>query len=570
LKVSTVVLAAGLVVALASPANAAANSLPIAPKVFTAYPSYCGTADKPTMFASNLRSGFATLPYDPDGDLVISRLEIHRADGSLIHSAEIGPTGSESKVAFPPVPDGVLTHGQTYYYRGNTRDSEGAGPYSTPCYFTMDTVRPGKVTIESTDFPDTEGEPGPTPARTTGTITIRKAPGDTDVTEFRYGFTNVDMSKRIIPGPDGSAVLPVTLPGNGFARLYVMAADAAGNLGPLLSSWDLTPGDNPAPQAHVKGDLTGDGRADVTTVLDYGFDHTMVWNVTARQDGFHTGTEILDAGVGSYPADRTGFVRGDFNGDGRADFVLMQENSNGGARLVTHLSDGNALRGGSVAWDSGSELLRVRDIRMLAGDFNGDGKSDVAVQNATTIRVFLGGAMGSPTSWLTSTQNRALVTGDFDGDGRADLAQLKDLGSGRADLVVHHSTGTAFEAGVVKWEGDYGVAKGKLVAADVNQDGRDDIVSMYDNGGSDTSLLVFNGGSNAPQEWWRRTGEFEASRSALSTGDFDLDGKADLAVVANNGPSTQLWTLRSTGTSFAGRVLGWDQVTGGVPLTSVS
>jgi hypothetical protein len=60
----------------------------------------------------------------------------------------------------------------------------------------------------------------------------------------------------------------------------------------------------------------------------------------------------------------------------------------------------------------------------------------------------------------------------------------------------HHSTKTSSEAGVQRWDsgqGGYCVNRGKLVSGDIDQDGRDDIVSMYDHGGSDTAEPQFHG-----------------------------------------------------------------------------
>jgi hypothetical protein len=572
------VIAFASVMALAMPAGAMAaeNSRPFSPKVFTSYPSACGTAEQPTFRTRSISSSYTAIPLDDDGDDVVTRVEIARADGTIVYTMDSWPTASETAWIYSPIPEGVLVNGQTYFYRGKSQDDVGYGPYSSPCYFTYDTVAPGAPTIESADFPG-DSESRPTLARTTGTVTLRKAPGDTDVAAFRYGLAPERVTRTIIPGPDGSAVLPLTIPDDRGSGLYVRAVDRAGNVSADVA-WDLNAQDNPAPQSHVPGDLTGDGRADVTAVLEHGFDLAKVWNITARDGGFHTGTAIFDPGLTSgFDVSRIRHVRGDFDGDGRTDVALLRQDSRGVTRLGLLLSDSNGLGARAEEWTSGTEPWPIRDLRMFAGDFNADGKSDVAVQRATAsgwqVSVFPGGAMGTPVTWLQGTENwqsAPLVAGDFDGDGRTDLAQMRDLGSCRANLLVHQSTGTSFGAGVLRWDsgqGGYCVNRGKLVAGDLDHDGVDEIVSMYDHGGSDTALLVFGLANGfTPSDWWRRSGELTAAGSALSTGDFDLDGKADLAVVTAAGDQTQLWTLRSTGTSFANRALGWQQAVGGRPV----
>jgi hypothetical protein len=147
---------------------------------------------------------------------------------------------------------------------------------------------------------------------------------------------------------------------------------------------------------------------------------------------------------------------------------------------------------------------------------------------------------------------------------------VRDEGNCQVGLRTYRSTGSAFADGMPRWDsgpGAYCADRSTPVAGDVDGDGQDDIVALYDHGGSDTAMVAFTAaGGFAPQQWWRRTGEFDAAKAVISTGDFDIDGKADLAVVYSDAGQTQLWTLGSTGTAFTDRVLGWQEVTGGVPV----
>ena len=67
-------------------------------------------------------------------------------------------------------------------------------------------------------------------------------------------------------------------------------------------------------------------------------------------------------------------------------------------------------------------------IAIVAGDFNGDGRTDLAVANDgdNAVSVLLGNGdgtfqtAGQPTRWEPSPY--AIVAGDFNGDGRTDLA----------------------------------------------------------------------------------------------------------------------------------------------------
>jgi hypothetical protein len=57
-------------------------------------------------------------------------------------------------------------------------------------------------------------------------------------------------------------------------------------------------------------------------------------------------------------------------------------------------------------------------------------------------------------------------------------------------------------------------------------------------------------------------GRFDAARAALSSGDFDADGRDDVAIgyaTGADGSGRQVWSLHSTGTAFADPALGWQE-----------
>ena len=152
-----------------------------------------------------------------------------------------------------------------------------------------------------------------------------------------------------------------------------------------------------------------------------------------------------------------------------------------------------------------------------------------------------------------------IVAGDFDGDGKADLAEVRDEGS-VTSLRTYASSGTAFGTGQVRWQGnDYRAADVTLVGADVDGDGRGDVVAA-----SGSRLVVHTAADFTARTWW--TGTLAAP--VFTAGDFDLDGKEDIAAVRASGGTTQLWTWKSTGGSFGAPVLGWEDETRGTPAAS--
>ncbi len=141
---------------------------------------------------------------------------------------------------------------------------------------------------------------------------------------------------------------------------------------------------------------------------------------------------------------------GDFNGDGKTDYAKVF-NDAGAASIDVHVSTGSgfsvqrwATRQGGY-WDA---------QRWLVSDFNGDGKSDFAKvfndDGIASIDVHLA-ATGAfiHQRWMTRQEvymgSHRWFAGDFNGDGRADVANLFD-DSGAASINVYISIGTFIKA----------------------------------------------------------------------------------------------------------------------------
>ncbi len=83
---------------------------------------------------------------------------------------------------------------------------------------------------------------------------------------------------------------------------------------------------------------------------------------------------------------------------------------------------------GAAAADKSEEPgSRGKSAPSAVGDFNGDGKSDLAVANANSsnVSVLLGtgtGSFGPATNFSVGSSPRSVAVGDFNGDGKSDLA----------------------------------------------------------------------------------------------------------------------------------------------------
>ena len=129
---------------------------------------------------------------------------------------------------------------------------------------------------------------------------------------------------------------------------------------------------------------------------------------------------------------------------------------------------------------------------LVAGDFNGDGRTDLAVANygSNDVSVLLGNGDGTfqpQVTYAVGTEPDALVAGDFTGDGRTDLA-VANYGSNDVSVLLGNGDGT-FQTQVTYAVGSEPVA---LVAGDFNGDGRTDL-AVANSGSNDVSVLLGNG-----------------------------------------------------------------------------
>ncbi|MEU9030665.1 FG-GAP-like repeat-containing protein [Streptomyces sp. NPDC048383] len=290
---------------------------------------------------------------------------------------------------------------------------------------------------------------------------------------------------------------------------------------------------------------------------------------------------------------------GDFNGDGKKDLAALYDagtNTDGKSRssLYTWFSNGTGFNAPVKAWTS-SGAFTWASSKLTAGDYNGDGKDDVAVfynggkdaegNNKSLLYTFnsTGAAFASPRNTWTSSGAFSwgaskVTSGDFTGDGKDDIAVLYDRGTdaeGKAStgLFSFASDGTNFAAPRTVWTspGSFSWPASQLTAGDYNGDKKTDIGILY-NGGKDaqgnneTMLFTLNStgtGFGAARNTWTSGGSFSWGASKVTSGDVTGDGKDDIAVFYDRGVNAEgkrsatLFTFPSDGTNFAAPQEAW-------------
>ena len=179
---------------------------------------------------------------------------------------------------------------------------------------------------------------------------------------------------------------------------------------------------------------------------------------------------------------------------------------------------------------------------VVVGDFNGDGRQDIAVSNLNnTISVALGNGNGTfqpVVVTATTAGSWAMVTGDFNHDGKLDLA-ANAIGGNSIDLMMGNGDGT-FTPRVSYATGAY---VNRLAKGDLNGDGADDLVGASAGYGGTLFVLKNSGdGTFMPaQSYSAGTGAQD-----VTVVDLNHDGKLDL-ISANQSSVGGIATLLGNG-----------------------
>ncbi|MFJ5774368.1 FG-GAP repeat domain-containing protein [Streptomyces sp. NPDC093094] len=249
-------------------------------------------------------------------------------------------------------------------------------------------------------------------------------------------------------------------------------------------------------------------------------------------------------------------VSGDFNGDGRDDVATFTRGT--AADVYVALSNGRRFVGTGVKWH---DYFAAGREKPLVGDFNGDGRDDIATftgGSAADVYVALSNGrrfVGTGVKWhdYFAAGSEIPAVGDFNGDGKDDIATFT---RGRAaDVYVALSNGGRFVGTGVKWH-DYFAAGNEVPSVgDFNGDGRADLVTFTRGPAADVYVALSNGRRflGTGVKWHDY---FAAGAEAPSVGDFNGDGRADV-VTFTRGRAADVYVALSNGGRFVGTGVKW-------------
>jgi hypothetical protein len=311
----------------------------------------------------------------------------------------------------------------------------------------------------------------------------------------------------------------LTTPSVGEAAVLVFLGAASGDFN--SQSWIYLPAGSFAASRcsgrFVAGDFSGDGKSDIACLSDDGSEQARI--IVFRSSGSNFISEVWTswAGLGNFDASRcTGrFRAGDFSGDGKTDLSCLYNTGSSSANMLVFVNSDSSFKSELWAtWSSGLDVARV-STRLVTGNFDNihtTNSSTVSNSNPTDLAFMYDSGNGQAqikvlrkkadenkfvvSDWAEWPANSfdashctdRFIAGDFDGNGKTDLACMYEVNNGviAANLLVFRSTSASFIAeNWYHWDhNQYDATRctKRLVAGDLNADGRSDIACLYDYG----------------------------------------------------------------------------------------
>src|SRR5580704_9285604 len=335
--------------------------------------------------------------------------------------------------------------------------------------------------------------------------------------------------------PQGNApILTADFNGDGIPDVVILGSTSAGQvLSIFLGRPDgsFAPGVDYSVQANgfTLGDFNGDGKLDVI-VVTYGYTTTGSI-LLGNGDGTLQSPVPLNQNIGNGYSTT---ASGDFNGDNKLDLLLLTPNFGSGATMAVLLGNGDGTFGAPVTYS-----VPVAPYLVL-GDFNRDGKLDIAISGCLSrsgeVSILINngdGTFKSPVNYSISGNVQALAAADLNGDGKVDLVVPTGGSSAAISVLLGNGDGT-FGSPIVYTSNLLSIYSASIAVADFNGDGRLD-VALTDTFGSDNAVAIALGNGD---------GTFQNPPILYSAGllpagvvslDVNGDGKPDLAVAGGYG-----------------------------------
>jgi len=248
------------------------------------------------------------------------------------------------------------------------------------------------------------------------------------------------------------------------------------------------------------GDFTKDGYDDL--VLFYSVDGggTLMFIAYGSAGGLMAPRLMWNSGAGGFDLTKAKVTAGDYNGDGFADVGLLAAKTNNQIAFLIGMGTAGGIGAPTTTWTSPTGYMDGTRLRVTAGDFDGDGRGDLGIfeqVSSNWARLWSArgrsGVTGEPTIYAPETmwdsgsggwdaERTKIAAADFDGDGRSDVALLRGYDNKRTTLSVAYASGVGLYPPSQVWDsgsGNWELQYTRLAPCDAGASGRARLGLLY-------------------------------------------------------------------------------------------
>jgi len=349
---------------------------------------------------------------------------------------------------------------------------------------------------------------------------LTPTPGNNSCSQTMVGDLNGD-------GKDDLILVHQSACSGGTSSIDVLISNGNGSF-TLGNNYPITDTNLPG---GALADITGNGKLDLRVVDEASPGN--VWTLLGNGDGtFQSPTSVALSGIAGNGATFT-----DLNGDGLLDLVDMDGITN---KLTTYLATSATAYASSVTYDTSDSVNDA--CSLTAGDLNGDGKAEIVNANChdNTLTVYVNNgdgtfqtgvycAVGSsvPSGTTADLYPEAVSIADVNGDGKADIISAND-DSADVTILLGNGDGTVNVPSIGYAVG--GFPQQPPIVGDFNGDGNVDLV-VPDFQFSLVFLKGYGDGTfRSALDYFAPIPDSNPNGVTVATGDFNGDGNPDFVL----------------------------------------
>lgn len=290
-------------------------------------------------------------------------------------------------------------------------------------------------------------------------------------------------------------------------------------------------------------DLDGDGKPDIFVITNSNTSISIFRNINSMPGTINLNSLAPKVDIGGSGTMATIFAE-DMDGDGKPDLITFDSQARVISVFKNNSTPGNLSFALSVTVVGGKSAIST----IAVADINGDGNPDIVASNITdnTFSVFINTGTSSGISFapkidiVSGVNPYTIAAADFDGDGKTDLAVASYNINGQSIISVFKNTSSGNNVSFTR--ADYSVNNARVMrAGDMDGDGKPDLV-MQDS----YHPCVFRNTSTIGAITFDRTDfpQYNNASDVSALADMDGDGKLD--IVENVGDLARIYKNNST------------------------